>query len=85
MDQNNYVNSLKPVWLCTKWTSQKDEVLTIKDKSKLRSIGGQLLGVTSQTRPDALFDSGRVSSYVEKIPRWSSMAECKWWFVGYKF
>ena len=66
MDQNNYVNSLKPVWLYTKWTSQKDEVLTIKDKSKLRSISGQLLWVTSQTRPDALFDSCRVSSYGKK-------------------
>ena len=63
VDQNNYVSSLKPVELSTERASQKDEELTIEEKSKLRSISGQLSWVISQTRPNASFDSCRVSNY----------------------
>ena len=68
VDQNNYISSLKRVELSTERTSQKDEELTNAEKSKLRSISGQLLWVTSQTRPDASFDSCKVSNY-RKNPR----------------
>ena len=54
---------MKLVELITERASQKDEELTIKEMSKLRSISGQLLWVTSQTRPVASFDSCRVSNY----------------------
>ena len=43
VDQNNYISSLKPVELSTKRVSQKHEELTIEEKSKLKSISGQLL------------------------------------------
>ena len=49
VDQNGYVSSLKPHRLSTERASQKDKELTIKEKSKLRSLSGQLLWVTSQT------------------------------------
>ena len=54
---------MKPVELSTERASQKDEELTIEEKSKLRSISGQLSWVISQTRPNASFDSCRVSNY----------------------
>ena len=56
VDQNNYISSLKPVELSTERVSQKDEELTIEEQSKLRSISGQLLWVTSQTHADASCD-----------------------------
>ena len=66
VDQNNYTSSLKPVELSAERLSQKDEELTTEEKSKLRSINGPLLWVTSQTHPDASFDSCRVSNYGKK-------------------
>ena len=63
VDQNNYISSLKPAELSTERVSQKDEELTIEEQSKLRSISGQLLWVTSQTHPDASCDRCRVSNY----------------------
>ena len=61
IDQNSYVSSLKSVEFSTERASRKDEELTVKKKTKLRSISGQLLWVASQTRPDASFDTCRVS------------------------
>ena len=75
VDQNNYKSSLKPVELSTERVPQKDEELTIEEeKSKLRSISEQLLWVTSRTRPDAYFDSCRVSNY-RKNPKVKNLLE----------
>lgn len=41
----------------------KDDQLTDVKKKSLRSLSGQLLWVTSQTRPDCSFDSYCVSNY----------------------
>ena len=37
VDQNSYISSLKPVELSIERALQKDEELTIEEKSKLRS------------------------------------------------
>ena len=66
IDQNNYISSLKPVELSTKRVSQKHEELTIEEKSKLKSISGQLLWLTSQTCPDASLDCCGVSNHGQK-------------------
>ena len=70
VDQNSYISSLKSVDLSTEIASQKDEELTIEEKTKLRSINGQLLWITSQTRPDDSFDICRVSIKI-KINKWT--------------
>ena len=62
----SYVSSLQPVECSTERASQKDVESTIKEKPELRSISGQLLWLTSQTHPDTLFHSCRVSSYGKK-------------------
>ena len=67
VDQNNYISSLKPLELSIETISQKDEELTIEGKSKLRSISGQLLSITSQTRPDGSFDNCRLSNYGKNL------------------
>ena len=63
VDQNSYVDSLKPVKLSTQRKAQKSEVLSSEERKMLRSISGQLLWVTSQTRPDVAYESCRVSNY----------------------
>ena len=63
VDQNSYIRNLKPITLSTDRSMQKEEELTSGKKSKLRSISGQILWVTSQTHPDASFDSCKVSNY----------------------
>ena len=60
--------------MLTERTSQKDEELAIKEKSKLRSISEQLLWVTSQICPDASFDSCRMSNY-GKHPKVKNLLE----------
>ena len=75
VDQNSYISSLKPVELSIERALQKDEELTIEEKSKLRSLSGQLLWVTSRICPDASFDSCRVSNYGEKNPKRKNLLE----------
>ena len=67
VDQNNYVSSLKPVVLTIERASEKDEELKTEENSNLKSISGQLLWITSQTRPDASFDSCRLSRKNPKV------------------
>ena len=74
VNQNNYISSMKPVELIAERVSQKDEELRIEEKSKLRSVSRQLLWVTSQTCPDASFDSCRVSNY-GKNPKVKNLLE----------
>ena len=74
VNQNNYISSMKPVELIAERVSQKDEELRIEEKSKLRSVSRQLLWVTSQTFPDASFDSCRVSNY-GKNPKVKNLLE----------
>ena len=43
--------------------ARKDDNLTTAERTRIRSLGGQLLWVTTQTRPDASYDSCWVSNY----------------------
>ena len=52
IDQQTYVQSLMPITLSAERLSEKDDLLTSEEKSQLRSVSGQLLWATSQTRPD---------------------------------
>ena len=63
VDQNSYIASLETNDLSKERISRKDEHLSSADRSKIRSLGGQLLWVTTQTRPDVSYDSCWVSNY----------------------
>ena len=63
VDQHGYVDALKEIKICDERIRCPDEILTEKEKMDLRSICGQLLWATSQTRPDAAFESCRVNNY----------------------
>ena len=67
IDQKQYVKSFTPVSVSTLQGTMND-VLSKNEVQLLRSLSGQLLWVTSQTRPNAAYDSCFVSN-VGKDPK----------------
>ena len=67
IDQKQYVKSLAPVSVSALQGTMND-ALSENEVQLLRSLSGQLLWVTSQTRPDAAYDSCLVSN-VGKDPK----------------
>ena len=63
VDQYAYVKDLKSIELDKRRQQSKDEKLTEEERRELRRVSGQLLWLTSNTRPDAAFDSCWVSNY----------------------
>ena len=63
VDQQKYVDGLKEINLTSDRSKQKDEGLTTEELSQLRSLSGQLLWASTQTRPDVSFDACIVSNY----------------------
>ena len=63
IDQRAYVENLKAIDTAPGRLECKDEPLTAEEKSQLRSVSGQLLWATSQTRPDCAYYSCVVSNY----------------------
>ena len=62
IDQIPYCNDLKEITLSAERKKQIDDPLTDEEKKKLRSICGQVLWVTSQTRPDSAFNGCVISN-----------------------
>ena len=64
MDQNSYIAKIQPIYLlesdCTK---EIDSELSNDEVSELRSISGQLLWATSQTKQDVAFEGCQVGNY----------------------
>ena len=63
MDQNSYIAKIQPVYLERDCTKEIDSELPKDEVSKLRSISGQLLWATSQTRLDVVFEGCQVGNY----------------------
>ena len=63
VDQKAYIQGLQPINLKSERMQCKDDVLTAEEKSQLRSLSGELLWATSQTRPDCSYYSCVVSNY----------------------
>ena len=63
IDQDDYVCDLCHVSVGKDRALQKDAALNKKDVKALRAVSGQLLWVSSNTRPDIAFDSCAVSNY----------------------
>ena len=64
ISQKQYIESLMTVAIPR--NKNNDEKLTSEELSQLRSISGQISWVASQTRPDASFDSCKISNYGTK-------------------
>ena len=63
IDQDTYVYDLNQVVIDRERSLQKDSLLNKKEIKQLRAVAGQLLWVSSNTRPDIAFDSCAVSNY----------------------
>ena len=63
VDQQSYIDELTEISIDSNRRKQLDDQLTEEEKKTLRSVCGQLLWATSQTRPDAAFQSCHVSNY----------------------
>ena len=63
IDQNYYVSSLVPIKITQERAFQKDDELTLDERADIRSFGGQMLWVTTQTCPDAAYDACWVANY----------------------
>ena len=63
IDQCKYVDESKKIVLEAGKQLKKDEKLNEKEKKELRRVSGQLIWLTSNTRPDSAFDSCWVSNY----------------------
>ena len=63
IDQAGYVNDLKEINLSSSRKKQVEDHLTEEERKQLRSICGQVLWVTSQTRPDSSFNGCLISNY----------------------
>ena len=55
IDQKHYIEKLQEIPLSAERKKMNDEPATKEEKSNLRSLSGQMLWVTSQTRPDSAF------------------------------
>ena len=63
VDHDVYIDELKYVKLKPDRASQKDELLSKEEIKAVRAIAGQLLWISSNTRPDIAFDSCAASNY----------------------
>ena len=55
--QNNYISSIAPISLPQDRYSTRNEELLQEDKVELKRLSGQMLWVSSQTRPDLSFET----------------------------
>ncbi len=63
VDQQAYIDNLKEIPISDERKKQIEDILSEEESQTLRSVCGQLLWVTSQTRPDIAFDSCQVNNY----------------------
>ena len=66
VDQCMYIETLKPIDLSRERLYNKEAELSKKERSLLRSLGGQMLWVTTQTRPDMSFEACSMSTVGKK-------------------
>ena len=63
IDQQVYVDELESIDITAERAKQRYAPLTSEEKAKLRSVSGQLLWASTQTRVDAAFDACTISNY----------------------
>ena len=63
VDQYAYIENLKEILITDERKKQLNDMLSEEERQQLRTVCGQLLWATSQTRPDVAFDSCQVNNY----------------------
>ena len=63
IDQHLYVEKLELIPVSAERAKQRDKPLNNEEKEKLRSLSGQLLWATTQTRIDSAFNACMISNY----------------------
>ena len=61
ISQGSYVESMKTIDISEERMNQKDEKLSPEERTKLRSVMGQINWVSNITRPDIGFSAGQIS------------------------
>jgi len=62
VDQKHYVETIEEIVLSSNRRKQVDVELTKEERKALKSLSGQMLWVTSQTRPDLAFETCAMSN-----------------------
>ena len=62
LDQQDYIEKLQEITIKAERKKEVQGELTDEERSKLKAVSGQLLWVTTQTRPDMSFESCSVSN-----------------------
>ena len=74
VDQNAYVSDLKQIEVKKERALRKDDEASAKEKKELKRLAGQMLWVTTQTRPEMMYDACKVSN-VGKHPKVNNLVE----------
>ena len=72
VDQDAYIDTLVPIDISQSRHKEKHDDLTLKERVDLRRLSGQMLWITSQTRPDLSFETCMMSN-TGKHPKVSMM------------
>ena len=62
VDQNQYIPTIEPIKISASRSSRNNAELNSDEKSELKRLSGQMLWVSSQTRPDMSFDTCLMSN-----------------------
>ena len=68
VSQDSYIESIMPINIDSSRKSMKNNSLTKEERDDLKRLSGQMLWVTSQTRPDLSFETCRMSN-IGKDPK----------------
>jgi len=63
VDQDTYIQEIEEIKIDCKRKLLLDDTTNDDEKAKLRSVGGQLLWATTQTRPDVSYGSCKVANF----------------------
>ena len=68
VNQNSYIDSIMPINIEDSRKNMKNNSLTKEERDDLKRLSGQMLWVTSQTRPDQSFETCKMSN-IGKDPK----------------
>ena len=68
VSQDSYIDSIMPINIENSRKNMKNNSLTKEERADLKRLSGQMLWVTSQTRPDLSFETCRMSN-IGKDPK----------------
>lgn len=74
VDQEQYISTIAPINISKERSRRKNDELNKDEKKELKRLSGQMMWVSSQTRPDISFDVCKISN-VGKHPKVQILAD----------